>query len=715
MGRSAGAVPSGEKQGFTIPLKCTRCGAKLSRGEEHIECLQCNARWPVVRGIPRFFEAQDYYWGEVTREKAAALLADAREGSWEQSVQSHIESENLRDYYLDLQRASWLALLGLDSSAVALDIGCGYGAITHSLALSVGEVISIEAIPERIEFTQERLHQERISNVSLFQASATALPFFENSFDLIVANGILEWIGEWDLEGSPRAAQLKFLASLQRLLKKDGVLVIGIENRFGLPAFRGGSDHSGIPYTSLVPRWVATRMLRRSKGPHYRTVLNAKREYRTYTYSARGYRKLLAEAGFGGVSAYWARPGYNRPYHLVPLESRQLLSEHFEHLATTERPFGRSRFHIRVKSGLLRAGIGSWTLPEFLVVAAKDSRHKTQLDGWVREVLNKELSPEYAGVLGSQKLLFTQQTRSFTDRTVLHIRNQKGRRLPVLATVNARKARSLEDDVETEFKHLTQVHEKLSERSGLSVRVPKPLDFWKSEKSVRLLVSLTKGEQLSTTIFRPGYGKDPETVRRDFSRAVRANIELTQAIQDARGIPAVDPGWYELPQEITADAHFAKAVSDLRYFSDPSRFRGRSWAQHGDYWASNIFFQKGTGLVEVIDWCGLARGFPPLYDLLSLVLYSAVSDYSAGRGPNPSSETALQQTLSDVFIRIKGVGQILRELLLEACKELQVDSVLLPSLLVEFLLLRARYYRSRSARYADALHFRLLRYCIDRF
>ncbi|MGH9438814.1 MAG: class I SAM-dependent methyltransferase, partial [Terriglobia bacterium] len=148
--------------------------ATLRMGEEQIECPQCNARWPVVRGIPRFFQAEDYYWGEISRQEASALLADARKDSWERSVRANVKTDELRDYYLDLQRASWLALLGLNSSAVALDVGCGYGAITHSLALSVGEVISIEAIPERIEFTQERLRQERISNVSLFQASATS-------------------------------------------------------------------------------------------------------------------------------------------------------------------------------------------------------------------------------------------------------------------------------------------------------------------------------------------------------------------------------------------------------------------------------------------------------------------------------------------------------------------------------------------------------------
>jgi len=61
---------------------------------------------------------------------------------------------------LDLQRASWVPMLGLDERSVALDIGSGYGAITHSLSHSVRDVYFFEAMPERIEFTHERLRHE---------------------------------------------------------------------------------------------------------------------------------------------------------------------------------------------------------------------------------------------------------------------------------------------------------------------------------------------------------------------------------------------------------------------------------------------------------------------------------------------------------------------------------------------------------------------------
>jgi len=61
----------------------------------------------------------------------------------------------------------------------------------------------VEAVTERIDFTRERLRQERVNNVRLMQASAADLPLADNSFDLVVVNGVLEWVGEWDLTVDP--------------------------------------------------------------------------------------------------------------------------------------------------------------------------------------------------------------------------------------------------------------------------------------------------------------------------------------------------------------------------------------------------------------------------------------------------------------------------------------------------------------------------------
>jgi len=141
-----------------------------------------------------------------------------------------------------------------------------------------------------------------------------ALPFFDKTFDLIVLNGILEWVGEWRRTGTPREVQLDVLRKLRALLKPTGALFVGIENRIGLDSFLGRIDHPGTRFTSLMPRWLASTYIRLSRPDFYRTLIGANKGYRTYTYSPKGYRKLLREAGFPEINLWWPPSGYNLPH-----------------------------------------------------------------------------------------------------------------------------------------------------------------------------------------------------------------------------------------------------------------------------------------------------------------------------------------------------------------------------------------------------------------
>ena len=88
----------------------------------------------------------------------------------------------------------------------------------------------------------------------------------------------------------PREAQLIFLREVKRVLANNGCLYVGIENRFGLPFFLGEKDHSGLPYTSILPRKLANFVVK--KFGHAGGVYGDKSErikeqkgYYTYTYS----------------------------------------------------------------------------------------------------------------------------------------------------------------------------------------------------------------------------------------------------------------------------------------------------------------------------------------------------------------------------------------------------------------------------------------------
>ena len=691
-------------------LRCLKCGEKLDCGPHQCVCPKCGTTWPVRNGIPRFFQMPDHYWGEVNRNQALELIEAARQGSWVEAVRARFpEKDNMIFGLLDPQRASWAPMLGLDEKSTALDIGSGYGCISQSISRFVGEVYSVEAVTERIDFTQERLRQERIRNVHLVQASATALPLAENSFDLVVVNGVLEWVGEWDLTVDPRMVQLNFLKKIFRLLKNDGILVIGIENRIGWDLFLGGNDHSGMTYTSLVPRGLANFMLKHNPKPHFRTQLNPRKQYRTYTYSERGYRKLLSEAGFAATSSYWAEPGYNQPYHLVPLAMpnwvRQYSAELLDHPSAAPRRSWRRRLK------RIAAPIFSWLVPDFLLLASKQPGRRNRLQTWIDEHLAE--SDGRALTTSALSLPWALHTWAFKDKSIVRLGDAKtGSDVAYLKIFTGDQERRAY--YETEITNRTKVQESLNGSGTQLVRVPRTYGTLQIGITGYHLEAASRGRQISAMVRELGYFENAKTVERDFSQICDRIIELTSALQNVSGARTITPTWREIPETLRSRPDLTRPLAEERYFKESPPGFSATWIQHGDLSVENAHLDRKTGVFEVFDWCDLASGLPPLYDFFQFV-------YSTGYLPPEeqtvrfaSEEDRWIATFKAVFLSDSLFGRLTRHLILHACERLNIPPQQVPSLLLEFLIVRCNYYQPRSGTQRD-MQLRLLELCITGF
>lgn len=692
-------------------LKCLKCGTKLWTGTERCACPACLAEWPIAGGIPRFFEMPDYYWGEVGREQARELLDAARKESWAKAARARFHNdEDMLLGLLDLQRASWAPMLGLDERSVALDVGSGYGAITHSISRLVGEVYSVEAIPERVEFTQERLRQEGINNVRLIQASATALPLVDKSFDLVVANGVLEWVGEWDSQDDPRRVQLRFLSTIRRLLKDDGVLVIGIENRFGYNMLLGACDHSAIPYTSLVPRRVADFMLRRSSAPHHRTQLNPRREYRTFTYSERGYRKLLREAGFPDVSCHWAEPGYNQPYHLTPLAVSNLVRKQFVELLDYPGPSPRKGWRRWLKRRLASSRNLRLVLPNFLLVASTGMGRRTKVQSWLRDHLESAAKVD-SDPAGRQGAVWALYTHPFAQKSVVGLWDPKRGRESAFVRVEVGDSNGI-TKLEGELANSAKVRDILRSKNSLSLGLPQELGTLRVGSVLYSLESAAQGTKLSGLARRPGYFRNSRRVDKHFTRVIAGVAELTKALRGLSGLTDIDPGWREIPAELNSSPKTRACVEGMRYLSKSSASPRVTWVQHGDLSVDNIFFHPKTGRIEVLDWADLARGFPPLYDLFSLLYSTAYLSPSDEAIRFANEEDRWFASFKAIFFDDSRLAQIMKKLTFYACECLEVPIDLIPALLVEFLIVRSHFYLGRSNVQYRA-HLRMLQVCAE--
>jgi 2-polyprenyl-3-methyl-5-hydroxy-6-metoxy-1,4-benzoquinol methylase len=336
-----------------MTLSCPRCGGVTERYDDRISCEKCGVVGEWSGNLPCFTDPNSY-WGEIPLDEMRRANKIAEETSWEEAVDRVVNDRVLRDYICNTERATFQYLWNLPPESEILDIGAGWGAIAAGLAEKFSRVVAVEGAWERCRFLRTRMTQMGYGNVEVICANLLELPLQGGQFDAVVLNGVLEWVGLASREGNPRDLQVAFLRRVHGLLKPGGILCVGIENRIGWTLWGGSRDHSGLRYTSLMPRKLADLWCR-FQAQRYRSDVN--QGYRTYTYSLPGYRKLFREAGFPKIQAYHAWNGYNCPNVLLPLDGEGAALIHF---VSRQNLRGTMRGRIKAFALTVAARTGLW-------------------------------------------------------------------------------------------------------------------------------------------------------------------------------------------------------------------------------------------------------------------------------------------------------------------------------------------------------------------
>jgi ubiquinone/menaquinone biosynthesis C-methylase UbiE len=131
----------------------------------------------------------------------------------------------------------FIAFAGLAEGERVLDVGCGTGSLTFTLAKSsaLREIAAIDFSPVFVDEAKRRNSDPRIT---IQQADACALPFADASFDRALALLVLHFIPETS----------KALAEMRRVVRPGGVVAAAVWDHYG-----------GMPGMRMMVDTVATR------------------------------------------------------------------------------------------------------------------------------------------------------------------------------------------------------------------------------------------------------------------------------------------------------------------------------------------------------------------------------------------------------------------------------------------------------------------------
>jgi len=352
---------------------CPSCHKKLNDYNEYLECEKCKKKYSITSGIVDFRNS-DSYWCNVSREKINEVIRESRKSkNWFETAMKLIPE--YVDHIAPYSRADAQFLWPIKSDSIVLDAGAMWGGLTIPLSQNSKFVYAVDQTLETLEFLNTRIEQSEIKNIKTVATPLSKLPFPDEYFDVIILNGVLEWVALEDsvvLEEhwtnkrnkilkhkiNPKLMQIDVLLELNRILKKDGSLCLSIENAFGWPYLLGvwRDDHMNLLFTSFLPRFIANYISKKK--------LNC--EYRTYTYSQYGLEKILEKAGFLKNKFYGAFEHYINPRYIIPFEE---IKKNKDKVLPINHP--KSNGFLNYLGKLFPSFLLKYISPSFIVVANK--------------------------------------------------------------------------------------------------------------------------------------------------------------------------------------------------------------------------------------------------------------------------------------------------------------------------------------------------------
>lgn len=326
----------------------------------------------VSKGLAKEkFDYSDGYEVERRIQKIVSSVSD-------KSVFSEEFAEHITDwpteYHLSPRRGNILRSIDdIKAGSKVLELGCGCGAITRYLAEVGCAVDSVEGSNIRARIAGDRVRER--SNSRVYNANFQNLDF-EKDYDYVMLIGVLEYAPKFFDTENPT---LNCLESAAGALKRNGKLIVAIDNQLGIKYFAGlPEDHHGKSYYGVEGRYADKQV-----------VTQGKKEL----------TKFLETAGFKDIGFSYPFPDYKLPQLVVTeagMNSSALNVSDLIYSSLLRRNEREPVFDISSTCKVLEEnGLIGELSNSFLVVACLDEKDITVDDNILAEIYTDNRKPVF--------------------------------------------------------------------------------------------------------------------------------------------------------------------------------------------------------------------------------------------------------------------------------------------------------------------------------
>jgi uncharacterized protein (TIGR03382 family) len=583
--------------------------------------------------------------------------------------------------------AAWTSILPVPPGGRVLEIGSGLGSVTLALAANFRQVVSLEPVIEHALFTRLRLRQEGVENVQVVCAPLEDIPFFKNSFDLIVMNGGWERLDEG--HGAERFArkQQKMLVHLHSLLKPGGTLLIGARNRMGISAIKDSTGHAGGPGAASWLLKGAAWLLRRILHPSDHSARPSPPGHRHHSHTMRGYRQLLVRAGFSGQSFFSPLPANHAPLEIFPLDSSwAFVYFSLKKIATESYHNSLSYF---LKSLLTRIGLMRHFSSYFLILAEKEPDAKVKKGDASAGISIPDLIAARIGAARQELNFFLKTHKSVQKHTLQVIRQKESQPVAIAKIINSRQGENNAFSVESN--NLIALHKVFAGDPVVGSSIAQVIALEKNGNSLISLESYLDGTSLhSLLVDRMRHHRLPAVLPL-FDPAGEWLLHFHSSCRQKNGLLGdftTFPAIHDYPA--VESPLISSVILEMADSSNSSHYD--HFLQHGDFSPVNILIEKGS--IHIIDWEDLMQGYPPLFDLFCLF-----SPLIFIRGTGNIAQDL--DRYDELFFKVNPLTEYLFEKVMLHCTRLEIAKALVPLYFYDFLWIKyKRFTEKKDARFA---------------